>query len=146
MKIIISTLALFYCSITLASAHQGNLSVTIVNNSHDNYLFLDADSEKNNLKNIVDYPKPAIALSTTKNAFLAEISTTEYSLGLAPEGNFRYENQHDGSICSFRFDSRGVTLLSNNNHCSVINEKPWTSLGIPYQWNAIVTISDSSYM
>ncbi len=141
IKTIITMLGLFYYSITFASPHYSNLTVTILNNSPDDYLFLNAEKNDLNAQRIVNYPKPAKALTITANAFTAERSLTELSLGSAPEGNFSYENQHDGSTCAFSFNSEGVRLLNDNNHCSVTNEKVSTIFGVPYQWNSVLTIS-----
>ena len=143
MKILILSLMTFYCGISLASVHYSNLNVTIINNSPDNYLFLTAEKKQTNIQSVVNYPKPAMAKSTTINAFLAERSLIDYDnlKGLAPEGTFSYINQQDGNICSFVFNSLGVTLLNQNNHCSVSNETISTVFKTPYQWNAFITIS-----
>jgi hypothetical protein len=121
-----------------AAPHHSYLYVTIINDSENNYLYLDAET-----KDYVSSHQNAVSKLKTSGAFFVKKTMIDYS-GFPPTGSFRYKNQLDNTICSFRFDSAGVTLVENNNHCSVNNEEP-ISTGWPlyanYRWNATITIN-----
>lgn len=131
---IFSLCLLFYATNAAASSHKSYFYVTIDNQSDNNYVYSNGTADGTiNHQNAVSHYKTIDALVVTK--------TMIGFSGSAPKGDFSYENQTDHTVCSFKFDTSGVTPLNNNQHCLVTNYPYQTTrLGVAYRWDATITI------